>query len=145
MAASPRPATQPASNQASSSGPVTATAIFCNRHACPIRVRVSADRRVMENRDGVADGWNWLRGAVARSAVEWRSIDDKRRRKVAIGQQGWSDTCYKVGRREGMSGRQGNEGKGAGLQQVLWSWWWSWLSAKGARELLGRSERSDAK
>jgi hypothetical protein len=112
----------------------------------PIRVRVSADRRVMGNRDGVADGWNWLRGAVAWSAVEWRSIDDKRRRKVAIGQQGWSDTCNKVGRREGMSGRQGNKGKkGAGLQQVLWSWWWSWLSAKGARELLGRSERSDAK
>ena len=107
----------------------------------PIRVKVSADRRVMGNRDGVADGWNWLRGAVARTAVEWRSIDDKRRRKVAIDQQGWSDTCYKVGRREGMSGRQGNEGKGAGLQQVLWSW----LSARGARELLGRSERSDAK
>jgi hypothetical protein len=54
----------------------------------PIRVRVSADRRVMENRDGVADGWNWLRGAVARSAAEWRSIDDKKRRKIAIGQQG---------------------------------------------------------
>lgn len=81
----------------------------------PIRVRVSADRRVMGNRDGVADGWNWLRGAVARSAVEWRSIDDKRRRKVAIGQQGWSDTCYKVGRREGMSGRQGNKGKRSGV------------------------------
>ena len=81
----------------------------------PIRVRVSADRRVMGNRDGVADGWNWLRGAVAWSAVEWRSIDNKKRRKVAIGQQGWSDTCYKVGRREGMSRRQGNKGKRSGV------------------------------
>ena len=42
-------------------------------------------------------------------------IDDKRRRKVAIGQQGWSDTCYKVGRREGMSRRQGNKGKRSGV------------------------------